>query len=52
MQEKVTVTVGECEVISTGLVVPYRAMGADKAREAEAYEWAEATVSDVERETG
>jgi hypothetical protein len=38
-------------VISTDLVAAYRDMGADEAREAEAHEWAEATVSDVAHET-
>lgn len=52
MQEKVTITVDERDVISTDLIVAYRAMGADEAREAEAYEWAEATVSDVAQKTG
>jgi hypothetical protein len=38
-------------VISTDLVAAYRDMGADEVREAEAHEWAEATVSDVAHET-
>jgi len=38
-------------VVGTDLVAAYRAMGADEAREAEAHEWAEATVSDVAHET-
>jgi hypothetical protein len=38
-------------VISTDLVAAYREMAADEEREAEAHEWAEATVSDVADET-
>ena len=37
-------------VVSTDLVAAYRDMGADEEREAEAHEWAEATVSDVAHE--
>ena len=38
-------------VLSQELVASYQDMAADEAREAEAHEWAEATVSDVARET-
>ena len=38
-------------VISADLLSAYREMGADEAREAEALEWAEVTVSDVAHET-
>jgi hypothetical protein len=38
-------------VVSTDLVEAYRAMAADEGREAEAHEWAEATVGDVGHET-
>lgn len=38
-------------VISRHLDAAYRAMASDEAREAEAQEWAEATVGDVADET-
>jgi hypothetical protein len=38
-------------VIQPDLAAAYRDMAADEAREAEALEWAEATVSDVRHET-
>jgi hypothetical protein len=37
-------------VITPGLLQAYQQMGADEAREAEALEWAEATVRDVSDE--
>lgn len=38
-------------VVSRDLVAAYREMAADEAREAEAHEWAEATIADVAHET-
>ncbi len=38
-------------VVGTDLAAGYQAMAADEAREAEAREWAEATIGDVARET-
>lgn len=38
-------------VVSRDLVAAYRDMAADEAREAEAQEWAEATIADVALET-
>jgi hypothetical protein len=38
-------------VLQKDLVSGYREMAADEAREAEAIEWAEATVADVANET-
>ena len=38
-------------VISPDLVSAYQEMGADERREADAHEWAEATVGDVAHET-
>ncbi len=38
-------------VIRQDLVAAYRQMGEDEGREAEALEWAEATISDVRHET-
>jgi predicted CopG family antitoxin len=38
-------------VVSKDLLAAYRDMSADEVREAEAHEWAEATVSDVAHET-
>jgi predicted CopG family antitoxin len=38
-------------VLPPDLVTAYRDMAADEVREAEALEWAEATVGDVARET-
>jgi len=38
-------------VVSADLMAAYREMAADEVREAEASEWSEATVSDVEHET-
>lgn len=38
-------------VIQSDLVAAYREMAQDEAREAEAHEWAEATLSDVRDET-
>jgi ribosomal protein L12E/L44/L45/RPP1/RPP2 len=35
-----------CAEFSAEFVAAYRAMGADKAHEKEAHEWAEGTVSD------
>ena len=37
-------------VVNPGLLEAYQQMGADEAREAEALEWAEATVGDVSDE--
>ncbi|GIK56328.1 MAG: addiction module antitoxin [Chloroflexi bacterium] len=39
-------------VISPDLDAAYAAMAADESREAEAWEWAEATVGDVANEAG
>ena len=38
-------------VIGTDMEAAYREMAQDEAREAEAVEWAEATVGDVRHET-
>jgi hypothetical protein len=38
-------------VVSRDLIAAYREMGADEAREAEAHEWAEATIADIAHET-
>jgi len=38
-------------VVSRDLIAAYREMAADEAREAEAHEWAEATIADVAHET-
>ncbi|MBI4607335.1 MAG: addiction module antitoxin [Planctomycetes bacterium] len=37
-------------VVSQDLMEAYREMAADEAREAEAHEWAEATIADVAHE--
>jgi len=39
-------------VVRSELEAGYRAMSADRAREAEALEWAEATFGDMENEEG
>jgi hypothetical protein len=41
----------QCSLSSPNLVAQYLAMSADKSRETEALEWAEATVLDVASET-
>lgn len=39
-------------VVKSGLEAGYRDMAADRAREAEALEWAEATFGDMDNEEG
>jgi hypothetical protein len=53
MQKKLTITIDERiydglhTVVSKDLEAAYRQMAREEAREAEALEWAEATVGDV-----